>query len=288
MQSRMLLSSLAGTALLAAGVAGGQADARIAALEARMGGRTGVAALDTQSGRRIEHRSNERFRLCSTFKLLAAAAILRRVEEGTEDLERFVPYEKKELLDYAPITKEHLKDGGMKLGDLCAAAIEVSDNTAGNLLLRALGGPAGLTKFLRTIGDPITRLDRMEPELNRGAPGDKRDTTTPAAMQANLERLLTGELLTSASRSQLESWLAATTTGSALIREGVPADWPVGDKTGRSADGAVNDIAILHPPGRAPIFLAIYTVAPAAAGEAQNKIVAEVARVVAESFSRDR
>ena len=137
-----------------------------------MGGRIGVAALDTNSNKRLTYRQDERFAMCSTFKFLAAAAVLKRGDEKKEKLERFVPYGAKEILEYAPVTKEHLKDGGMTLGALCAAAIERSDNTAGNLLLNAIGGPAGLTNFVRTMGDRVTRLDRFEPELNSAIPGD--------------------------------------------------------------------------------------------------------------------
>lgn len=279
-----MVAALALAALLAAGSPTDQ----IAALEKQSGGRIGVAALDFASAGQINYRPNERFRLCSTFKLLAAAAVLHRVDAGTERLDRFVTYGKEDLLAHAPVTRAHLGEGGMSLGELCAAALQQSDNTAANLLLRSIGGPAGLTKFLRAIGDSVTRSDRMEPELNQGAPDDERDTTTAAAMRADLARLLSGEVLSAGSRRQLEAWLAGNTTGGQMIRAGLPADWQAGDKTGRSGDGAVNDVAILHPPGRAPIFLAIYTVTRATSSEEQNRIVAEVARVVADAFSRDR
>ena len=159
---------------------------RIAAIETRAGGRIAVAALDSGSGKRLGYRSEERFPMCSTFKFLAAAAVLKRVDEGKENLQRFIRYGAKDILEYAPITEAHLKDGGMTLVALCAAAIEQSDNTAGNLLLDAMGGPPGLTNFARNIGDQFTRLDRKEPELNSAIPGDERDTTTPAAMLADI------------------------------------------------------------------------------------------------------
>src|SRR5437899_12146634 len=145
--------------------------------------------------------------MCSTFKFLAAAAVLKRVDEGKENLERFIRYSSQDLLEYAPVTKEHLKDGGMTLGALCAAAIEQSDNTAGNLLLDAIGGPSGLTNFVRSLGDRVTRLDRIEPELNSAIPGDERDTTTPAALCSDIQRLLLGDALSEDSRRQLEAWL---------------------------------------------------------------------------------
>jgi len=149
-------------AFLAGSAASAEKDAanRIAAIETRMGGRIGVAALDTRNDKRLDYRTDERFPMCSTFKFLAAAAVLKRVDEQQENLQRFVPYGAKDISVYAPVTKEHLKDGGMTLGALCEAAIAQSDNTAGNLLLDAIGGPAGLTKFARGLGDGMTRLDR--------------------------------------------------------------------------------------------------------------------------------
>jgi beta-lactamase class A len=177
--------------LLAANVAGARSDAanQIAPIEARVGGRMGVAALDTGSGKRLDYRVEERFPMCSTFKFLAAAAVLKRVDEKQEQLDRFVSYDAKDILEYAPITEAHLKEGGMTLGALCAAALEQSDNTAGNLLLDAIGGPAGVTNFARGLGDQVTQLDRKEPELNSAIPGDDRDTTTPGSMLADMTRI---------------------------------------------------------------------------------------------------
>ena len=188
--------------LFAANVAGARSDAanQIAAIEARLGGRIGVAALDTGSGKRLDYRAEERFPMCSTFKFLAAAAVLKRVDEKQEQLDRFVSYDAKDILEYAPVTKAHLKEGGMTLGALCEAAIEQSDNTAGNLLLDAIGGPAGVTNFARSLGDQVTRLDRKEPDLNSAIPGDDRDTTTPGSMLADMTRILTGDVLSRSSR----------------------------------------------------------------------------------------
>jgi beta-lactamase class A len=262
---------------------------RIGAINARVGGRIGVAALDTGTGQHIEYKANERFPMCSTFKVLAAAAVLKLVDEGKEHLDRMVAYGKEDILEYAPVTKEDLKEGGMTLANLCAAAVEQSDNTAGNLLLRTIGGPLGLTSFLRALGDKTTRLDRIEPDLNTAIPGDERDTTTPAAMRDDLVRLLTGDVLSPASRRQLETWLAGNKTGAQMIRAGVPTSWRVGDKTGRGANGATNDVAVLRPPNRPPIFLAIYSVGSKTAANERTATVAEVARAVAEAFqARDQ
>jgi beta-lactamase class A len=257
---------------------------RMALIEARTGGRIGVAALDTGSGKHLECRSEERFPMCSTFKFLAAGAVLKRVDEKQEKLERFVPYDAKDILEYAPVTKAHLKEGGMTLAALCAAAIEQSDNTAGNLLLDAIGGPVGLTNFTRTIGDKVTRLDRKEPELNTAGPGDERDTTTPAAMLADMFQLVLGNTLSPSSRHQLEQWLQANQTGASMIRAGVPTSWIIGDKTGRGANGATNDIAIMRPPGRAPILLAIYSAGSTATANDRAAVLAEAAKIVTESL----
>jgi beta-lactamase class A len=269
---------------LAAGPASGENDAaaRIAAIETRIGGRIGVAALDTGNDKHLDYRAEERFPMCSTFKFLAAAAVLKRVDEKKERLERFVPYNAKDILEYAPVTKEHLNEGGMTLGELCEAAIEQSDNTAGNLLLNAIGGPGGLTNFVRALGDRVTRLDRIEPELNSAIPGDERDTTTPAAISSNMQRLLLGDALSEASRRKLDDWLQRNETGGSMIRAGVPKTWSVGDKTGRGANGATNDIAIMRPPGRAPILLAIYSVGSTATVNDREAAIAEVTKVVAE------
>jgi beta-lactamase class A len=272
--------------LLAGSAASGENDSavRIAAIQARIGGRIGVTALDTGNSRRLDYRQDERFPMCSTFKFLAAAAVLKRVDEKQEKLERFVPYGAKEILEYAPVTKEHLKDGGMTLDALCVAAIEQSDNTAGNLLLNAIGGPVGLTNFVRTFGDRVTRLDRIEPELNSAIPGDERDTTTPAAICSDMQRLLLGDALSERSRRRLENWLQRNETGGPMIRAGVPKNWIIGDKTGRGSNGATNDIAIMRPPGRAPILLAIYSVGLTATPNDRAAAIAEVAKIVAESM----
>jgi beta-lactamase class A len=272
--------------LLAANVAGARSDAanQIAAIEARLGGRIGVAALDTGSGRRLDYRADERFPMCSTFKFLAVAAVLKRVDEKQEQLDRFVSYDAKDILEYAPVTKAHLKEGGMTLGALCEAAIEQSDNTAGTLLLDAIGGSAGVTNFARSLGDQVTRLDRKEPDLNSAIPGDDRDTTTPGSMLADMTRIFTGDVLSGSSRRQLEDWLQHNKTGAAMIRAGVPRDWIIGDKTGRGANGATNDIAIMRPPDRAPVLLAIYSVGSTATADDRAAAIAEAAKIVTESL----
>ena len=258
---------------------------RFAELEARTKSRIGVAAIDLSTKRRVDYRADERFIMCSTFKVLAVAAVLKRVDAGQDKLDRFVKYAEAQLLEYAPVTRAHVKEGGMTLEALCAAAISQSDNTAANLLLETIGGPKGWTEFVRTLGDNSSRLDRIEPELNVAAPGDDRDTTTPAAMGQDLQQLLTSDVLSKESRARLEGWMVANETGAKMIRASMPKDWRVGDKTGRGKE-ATNDIAIVRPPSGGPFFLAIYLNAPGLSSEARDNLVAEVAKVAIAALTK--
>jgi beta-lactamase class A len=259
---------------------------QFAALEAKTKSRIGVAVIDLSTNRRVDYRSDERFIMCSTFKVLAVAAVLKRVDDGKEKLDRFVPYGETQLLSYAPVTRAHVKKGGMMLEALCEAAIEQSDNTAGNLLLEAIGGLEKFNEFARSLGDNSTRLDHIEPDLNVATPGKDNDTTTPAAMSATLQRLFASDSLTVASRTKLENWMQQNQTGLKMIRASVLTDWKVGDKTGRSGDGATNDIAIVRPPGSGPIFLAIYTVDPSESQEARDQLVADVAKATFDALKK--
>ena len=250
------------------------------AIEARSGGRLGVAIMDMATGREYGHRADERFPLCSTFKFLAAACVLARVDEGKERLDRRIPINKTDLVDYSPATGPNA-GRDMSLAELCEAALTLSDNTAGNLLLASFGGPAGLTEFALSIGDDITRLDRTEPDLNEAAPGDPRDTTTPAAMIGNLRRLLLGDTLSPASRDQLTAWMRANKTGDTRLRAGVPTGWRVADKTGSGRNGATNDIGALWPPNGPPLLAAVYLAETSSSADQRNEIIARVGRQAA-------
>ena len=254
--------------------------ASLAELERRNGGRLGVAALDTASGRQTGHRADERFPLCSTFKFLAAALALARVDRGGERLDRRIVFSDKDIVTYSPVTKEHVGPGGMSVAEICDAAVTLSDNTAGNLMLASFGGPSALTAFVRTLGDGLTRLDRIETELNEASPGDPRDTTTPAAMLGDMRRLLVGDALSAGSREHLTGWLLASKTGAKRLRAGFPADWRVGDKTGTGGNGTANDIAVAWPPGRAPILVAAYFTGSTISDEARNAVIADAGRIV--------
>jgi beta-lactamase class A len=261
--------------------------ARLEQIEADSGGRLGVSIIDTASGLHAGLHADDRFPMCSTFKLLAAGAILSRVDRGEEDLQRRIVYSQSELVPNSPATSRHTRErtanAGMSVAELCKAAITLSDNTAANLLLASFGGPKALTAFTRSLGDGITRLDRNEPTLNEATPGDPRDTTTPNAMLGNLRELVLGERLSSSSRAQLLAWLAANETGDARIRAKLPQDWGVGDKTGTGEHGTANDVAVLWPPGRGPVLVAVYLTATDGDAARCNAAIAEVGALVMQS-----
>lgn len=273
------LSLFGGSAALAADAL---AD-RCARLEAGSGGRLGVGVLDTAGGRMIGHRLDERFPMCSTFKALAAGLVLARVDRKQENLDRRVNYTKSELVTYSPATEKHV-ERGMTIAELCEAAITLSDNTAGNLLLASFGGPAGLTAFARSLGDDTTRLDRIETELSQALPGDPRDTTSPRAMAQTLRALTLGDALSATSRAQLIAWLKANTTGGTRLRAGVPSGWVVADKTGTGDNGTANDVAVFWPPQRAPLIVTVYLTGATVARDQQNKIMADIGAAVADAM----
>ena len=231
---------------------------QLAQLQIGSGGRLGLAVLDTATGERIEHRAGERFAMCSTFKLMLAAAVLARVDARALKLTQRVSYSRADLLAHSPFTEAHVAAGALPLESLLRVVVEVSDNTAANLLLRLAGGPAGYTQFLRGLGDSVTRLDRTELALNSNLPGDPRDTTSPAAMLGDMQKTLLDTVLTPASRERLLDWMRNCSTGRQRLRARLPASWKAGDKTGTGERGAVNDLAIFWPPGRPPILIACY------------------------------
>ncbi|MGD9824590.1 class A beta-lactamase [Desulfobacter sp.] len=232
--------------------------ASLADIETRVGGRVGVFAVDTASGKVLAHRPDERFAMCSTFKWVLAATVFAQVERNLLSLSSRVLYGHADLLAYAPVTSEHAAEGSMTVSDLIRAAIVVSDNTAANLLLSKLGGPSVVTQFARSCGDTVTRLDRNEPTLNENKAGDLRDTTSPRAMATLMRKVLCGNRLLPEYRNLLLQWLRDCETGYDRLRANLPKDWMVGDKTGTGEHGAVNDIAIAIPPDRSPILIAAF------------------------------
>lgn len=259
--------------------------ASLADIESMVGGRVGVYAFDTGSGKVLAHRPDERFAMCSTFKWVLAAAVLAQVERHSLSLDSHVSFGHADLLDYAPVTKAHVAAGFMTVGDLTRAAVVVSDNTAANLLLSRLGGPSAVTEFARSCGDAVTRLDRNEPALNDNVAGDLRDTTSPRAMASLMEKVLCGDRLLPRSRELLLQWLRDCETGRDRLRATLPKSWAVGDKTGSGGHGAVNDVAIAFPPGRAPLLIAAYLSEGSADYPALVAAHARIGRLVAHYFA---
>lgn len=256
--------------------------AAVNAAETTTGGRVGLTVHDTATGRRFSHRGTKLFPMASTFKALLAAAVLELVDAGTESLARAIPVAAGDIVSNSPVSAKHV-GGTAKVGELTEATVIYSDNTAANLLLRAVGGPAGFTAFMRRIGDTVTRLDRFETMMSEALPGDPRDTTSPDAMAASFQRVLLGDVLTPASRDQLTCWLIGNTTGDTRLRAGLPQGWIVGDKTGTGGHGTANDIAIVWPKRAAvkPVIIASLINGATASADINYKAHADLARAVA-------
>jgi beta-lactamase class A len=262
--------------------------ARFEAIRATLGpgGRLGVAAVDTGSGRELRFDADSRYPLASTFKLPLAAFVLERVERGELSLDEELPFGPGDPLDNSPTVEANLARGRLPVRQLCAAIIEVSDNSAANLLLRRTGGPEALTRFIRACGDPVTRLDRYEMELGSNLPGDPRDTTSPAAMAGLARKLVLGDRLAEENRNRLQLWLKKSVPGPDRLKAGLPSPpWLVGHKTGTAANGGVNDVAVAWRSGRPPIVVACYTSEGTAAAPVRFAAHASVGRLVAEAFA---
>jgi beta-lactamase class A len=255
----------------------------LAKLEQSNGGRLGVAILDTATGERSGYRADERFPMCSTFKFLLASAVLQRVDRHQETLDRTIAIPPKPLLFNSPLTEPHA-GRTMTVAALCHAALTQSDNTAANLLLESIGGPASITGFSRSIGDTVTRLDRMETSLNESLAGDPRDTTSPTAIAGDLKSVLLGNVLSSVSREQLTLWMEANLTGLEGLRAKLPEGWRAADKTGSNGEHTSNDVAVLWPVGKPPIIVAVYITECIGPESKRSAMLAEIGRLVWESL----
>jgi beta-lactamase class A len=256
--------------------------------ERETGGRIGVHAENRATGAKVAWRADERFVMCSTFKASLAAFVLARADRGQEQLDRMITFGPKDLLDYAPAARKNLAkgavSGAMSVSDMCEAIVELSDNTCANRLLAEVGGPAALTEFWRSTGDPTSRLDHNEPELNRSPPGDPHDTTTPAAMAVNLRRFVLGEVLSAASRQRLTGWMLNCKTGNNRLRAGLPKDWRIGDKTGNNGKDAAGDIAVVWPRPDAPIVICAYTQGGSPTAAQLEAVFTEIGRMVGQNL----
>ena len=263
-----------------------EAPDELVAYERDTGGRIGLYAENLTTGRRIYWRANERFVMCSTFKASLAAMVLARVDRGQDQLRQMVSYGPGDVPDwYAPVARKNLSKGVMSVVDMCEAAVEYSDNTCANLLLARVGGPSALTAFWRSIGDAVTRLDHNEPILNRSPPGDPHDTTTPAAMAANLRHLLLGKVLSADSRERLTGWMVDCKTGDDRLRGGIPRTWRIADKTGNNGKDASGDIAVAWPRPGVPILICAYTQGGSPTAARIQGIFADIGRIAAQQLS---
>lgn len=252
----------------------------VKSIEERFGGRVGVAIYDDETGKRWEYRANERFPVSSTFKAFACGAVLARVDSGEEALSRIVSFGDNDLVSYSPVTKKRAGPVGMSLSEVCNAATTMSDNTAGNLILKSLGGPSGFTAFMRSIGDSVTQLDRWETELNESIPGDERDTTTPEAAAASLRALILGRVLSSGSKKQLTTWMLNDKVADQLIRAALPKGWRIADKSSAGGFGSRSIIAVIWPSERRPIITAIYMTENTAPFALRNAAIAEIGAAI--------
>ncbi|MFH8658782.1 class A beta-lactamase [Streptomyces afghaniensis] len=274
------LSLGGGTASASTGTGG--VTARLRKLEREHTARLGVYARNLRTGRTVAYRADERFPMASVFKTLAAAAVLRDLDRDGEFLARRIHYTQDYVTKsgYSPITEDHVTTG-MTVGELCDATIRFSDNTAGNLLLEELGGPTAITRFARSIGDGVTRLDRWEPELNSAEPWRTTDTTTPRAIGLSYARLVLGDALEPRDRARLTDWLLRNTTSTEKFRKALPADWLIADKTGGGRYGGNNDVGITWPPDGPPIVMSVLTTQPEEDAPADNPLVAKTAALLA-------
>jgi beta-lactamase class A len=251
---------------------------KIVEVELRLKSRLGVVLHDLETGKKWMHRADERFAMCSTFKGIAGAAVLALVDQGREDIDRRIVIRQSDIQSYAPVTQDRVGGSGMTIGELCEATITTSDNTAGNLVLKVIGGPQGFTKYVQSIGDTVTRLDRTEPDLNEAKPGDARDTTTAAALTLTMQKLVLGDVLSVKSRELLTNWLVGNKVGDTKVRAGLPKDWRVADKTGGGGFGTNNDTGVIWPPNRKPILFTILTTETSASTDDKNAGMADIAR----------
>jgi beta-lactamase class A len=258
----------------------GPVTSRLRALEIRHGARLGVHARNLRTGRVVRYRARERFAMCSVFKTLAVSHLLRDYDHCDSFLDRVVHYTQADMVEYSPITAEHLGTG-MSYRGLCRAALQYSDDTAANLILRAVGGPPGVTRFCRSLGDPYTRLDRYEPDVNTAIPGDRRDTTTPDAIARTFGRLMLGPGLSGPDRRQLVAWMTGNRTSDEQFRKGLPQGWTIADKTGSGDYGAGNDVGMAWTEDGTPLVLAVLTTKPQQDADADYPLICDVATALA-------
>jgi beta-lactamase class A len=281
---RMFLAGATGLVTWPALADAQDASARPEVYERETGGRIGLYAENLSTGAKLVWRADERFVMCSSFKASLAAFVLSQVDRGLDDLDDMISYGRSDLLDYAPVARQHRGEGTDKatisVAEMCKGAVELSDNTFANLLLARVGGPASLTAFWRATGDAVTRLDHNEPALNYSPPGDPNDTTTPAAMAGNLRRFLLGDVLSAGSREKLTGWMLDCKTGDNRLRGGLPGNWKIADKTGNNGHDATGDIAVAWPGSGGPVLICVYVQGGSPTPPQLQAVFADIGRMV--------
>ncbi|TYC51947.1 class A beta-lactamase [Rhodobacterales bacterium] len=280
----LALTSLAGSHALAADFDPRPLEAAVAEAEGSLHARIGVSVIDTETGATWSHKGGERFPMNSTFKSFLCAALLDAAQKEEADLSRSVTIEESDIVRYSPVTEKRVGGSPFTLEQLCETTVTYSDNAAANIVLEEIGGPEGLTAYLRSIGDTVTRSDRPEPDSNSGIPGDPRDTTTPDAAAETLRKTVLADALSKPDRRKLASWLVDNKVGDKTLRAGLPKDWVIADKTGAGANGSRNDIGVIWPEGRKPVVIAVYITQTKAAFDDRNKAIADIAAALVQSL----
>ena len=252
-------------------------------LENRHGGHIGIAVMHTSSQSLWDYRGHTRFPLMSTFKTLACAKLLADVDQKKQKMTTETMITRESLVTYSPVT-ESLTGQTITMEQACEATMSTSDNTAANLVLAGIGGPQQLTDFLRSTGDNITRLDRIEPELNDAHPGDNRDTTTPLAITKTLNQLILEDTLSDASRVKLQKWMMGNKVADNLLRSILPAQWSIADRSGAGDHGSRGITAIIWSSQQQPVIVSIYMTGTNASFEERNQIIVEIGKAVFNHF----
>ncbi len=258
---------------------------KIEEIENKLGARIGASIYDVTDNKFWSYKGDTRFPLLSTFKTLACAKLLADVEKGLQSFETSSVITTSSLVKWSPVTKNHVGEK-FSLKQACSAAMIMSDNTATNIVLTGIKGPKALTHFMRSIGDDVTRLDRIEPYLNEALDGDKRDTTTPNAMVKSLHTLLFGDALSQASKAQLKQWMIDNKVTGSLLRSVLPENWSIADRSGAGGNGSRAITAVIWSDKRSPLIISIYLTQTDASFALRNKAIADIGKEMFTVYSK--
>ncbi len=285
--SRVITMAM-GTASLtfsAMSVASTNIDSAIKQAEQQLGAKVGVSVLNANGDSLYGYNSDQRFPLMSTFKTLACAKLLHDNQITKGMMDKTYPVTAEAILDYAPVFKDKVGTE-VSLKDACFATMTTSDNSAANFVLAHIGGAEGVTKFLIDNGDNVTRLDRIEPLLNEATPGDKRDTTTPYAMNETITKLVLGDALNPASKAQLTEWMKANKVSNGLFRSVLPQGWVIADRSGAGGYGSRGITAVVWNEQKQPLVISVYLTGTEASIPERDKEIAKIGNAIFERYTR--